>query len=124
MAVADRLAQALVGLPFLWLGYDAATDPGPRVDMAAELGLPNPELAVRFNGTAMVAGGAALILNVLPRAAATGLLASLVPTTIAGHPAWKLDDPADRQAQRIQVLKNAGLAGGLLAVALRRPSTQ
>lgn len=68
----------------------------------------------------MVAGGAALILDVLPRAAALGLVASLVPTTIAGHPFWRQDDPASRTAHRIQALKNTGLAGGLLAVAARR----
>lgn len=120
MVPTERLARALIGLPFLWLGYEAAADPGPRVQMAAALGLPEPETAVRVNGVAMAAGGAALILGVLPRAAALGLVASMVPTTIAGHAFWNDDDPAARKANRIQVLKNAGLVGGLLAVAARR----
>lgn len=119
MTPKDRVAQALVGLPFLWLGYEAAAEPGPRVDMARELGVPNPEAAVRLNGAAMAAGGAALVLGILPRAAALGLVASLVPTTVAGHPFWAQEGAA-RRANRIQVLKNAGLAGGLLAVAARR----
>jgi putative oxidoreductase len=114
-----RSAKALLGLPFLWLGYEAATEPGGRVAMAEELGLPQPETAVRLNGAAMVAGGAALMLNVFPRLAAAGLAASLVPTTMAGHAFWKDEDPATRKGNRIQVLKNAGLIGGLLSVAAR-----
>ncbi|MDN5797497.1 MAG: DoxX family membrane protein [Intrasporangium sp.] len=117
---ADRLSRLALGAAFAWLGYDAATNPGGRVQLAAELGMPNPEVAVRVNGGAMVAGGAALALGMLPGAAALGLVASLVPTTIAGHAFWKVDDPKARATQRTQVLKNIGLAGGLLAVAARR----
>ncbi len=85
---------------------------------AERLGVPAPEAAVRFNGAAMVAGGVALCANVLPRVAATGLLAALVPTTIAGHAFWKMepDDPA-RGIQKIQALKNLALIGGLGLVA-------
>ena len=119
MRVSARLPQVLTGLPFLWLGYEAAADPGGRVALAEAIGVPNPEAAVRLNGALMVAGGAALIFDKAPRLAAVGLAASLVPTTIAGHAFWRHDDPVQRTTQRIQVLKNIGLVGGLLAVALR-----
>jgi putative oxidoreductase len=123
MGVIDRLerraGQALLGAAFMKLGFDAAVDPGPRVDQAAALGLPNAELAVRGNGAAMVAGGAALTLDKLPRLAAFGLIASMVPTTLAGHAFWNFDG-AERKAQEIQFLKNAGLVGGLLLVLTAR----
>ncbi|MBW0011452.1 MAG: DoxX family membrane protein, partial [Pseudonocardiales bacterium] len=87
MGVIDRLerraGQALLGATFMKLGFDAAVHPGPRVDKAATLGLPNAELAVRGNAAAMVAGGAALTLDKLPRLAAFGLIASMIPTTLA-----------------------------------------
>src|SRR5699024_7321113 len=108
-----------LGVPFIYLGYQAAAEPGGRVTAAAELGLPEPELMVRLNGAAMVAGGAALAANVLPRWAAAGLLASLVPTTLAGHSYWQHDDEAARANQRIQFLKNVGLVGGLLGIVAR-----
>ena len=111
------VARILMGVPFVWLGYEAAAEPGGRVGLAAELGVPQPEMAVRLNGAAMVVGGAALSLGVVPRWAALGLVASLVPTTLAGHPFWRGDDPAARKSNRIQALKNLGLAGGLLAIA-------
>ncbi|MFP4311145.1 MAG: DoxX family membrane protein [Nitriliruptoraceae bacterium] len=112
-----RLARVLLGTPFVVLGYEAAAEPGPRVELARALGIPEPELAVRANGAAMALGGAALAAGILPRAAALGLVASLAPTTVAGHPYWTMEDPGARKLNRIQVLKNLGLAGGLLAVA-------
>jgi uncharacterized membrane protein YphA (DoxX/SURF4 family) len=99
---------------FMKLGFDAARQPGGRVDKAASLGLPiDPELAVRGNGAAMVVGGAALALDKLPRLATLGLLVSMVPTTLAGHPFWELEG-AERKAQEVQFYKNIALIGGLL----------
>ena len=115
--VERRTGQALLGAMFVKLGFDAARSPGPRVDKAAALGASNPELAVQANGAAMVAGGAALILDKVPRLAALGLVVSMVPTTLAGHAFWELEG-AERKAQEVQFYKNLGLVGGLL-LALR-----
>lgn len=115
----EVLGRAALAAPFIPLGYDAATEPGGRVHAASGIGIPNPELAVRFNGAAMVAGGAALALGIMPRAAATGLILSLAPTTFAGHPYWKETDPMKRNGQRIHFLKNVGLIGALVVVASR-----
>jgi uncharacterized membrane protein YphA (DoxX/SURF4 family) len=94
-------------------GWAAFTEPGPRTELAESLGLPEPELAVRANGLAMIVGGTALALGVWPRAAAAGLIASLVPTTVAGHPFWDEEDPSGRARQRTQFLKNLAIIGGL-----------
>jgi putative oxidoreductase len=118
MRVTDRLPAAALGIPFLWLGYEAAREPGKRVTLAAQIKIPQPELAVRANGGAMVLGGLGLITGVLPRAAAAGLVVSLIPTTLAGHVYWNETDVQARKAGRIQLLKNLGLIGGLLAIAL------
>jgi putative oxidoreductase len=117
MPIARTVSRALLAAPFVWLGYEAAAEPGGRVDLAAAMGVANPELAVRFNGAAMVAGGVALGFGVLPRLAAAGLAASLVPTTLAGHAFWTHEDATARKTNRIQFLKNLGLLGGLVAAA-------
>ncbi len=118
MRVTDRLPAAALGIPFLWLGCEAAREPGKRVTLAAQIKIPHPRLAVRANGGAMVLGGLGLITGVLPRAAAAGLVVSLIPTTLAGHAYWNETDVQARKAGRIQLLKNLGLIGGLLAIAL------
>lgn len=113
------LGRAALGIPFVLLGFGAATEPGGRVKAVEKVGLPQPELLVRFNGGAMVVGGAALAAGILPRAAAIGLVASLVPTTLTGHPFWAEEDPAQRTAQKTQFLKNLALTGALLVYVAR-----
>ena len=118
MYFAYRLACVALGLPFIWLGYEAVVAPGARVAMAAKLHIPRPDIAVRLNGAVMVVGGLGVATGLLWKAAAVALVLSLIPTTLAGHAFWAETDPQARKANRIQFLKNLGLMGGLLAVAL------
>lgn len=66
MRVFHVLGRGALGVPFVVLGLDAVREPGGRVKAAEAFGMPRPELAVRANGAAMVAGGAALATGVLP----------------------------------------------------------
>jgi uncharacterized membrane protein YphA (DoxX/SURF4 family) len=119
-----RLALAWV---LLRSGTDVLRHPEPRAKAAAPLldrldgvpGVPSdPVVAVRANAALQV--GAALLLAAgrAPRAAALALAASLVPTTLAGHPYWREEDPARRGQQRIHFDKNVAILGGLLLVAV------
>lgn len=112
------LARALLGFAFIVLGWDAARQPGGRVQRVASVGVPQPELAVRANGALMVAAGTTLVLGIRPRLSAVALVASMVPTTLVGHPFWQEDDLRQRTGQRIHFLKNLSMIGGLLIVAL------
>lgn len=123
MSLFNRIARVALGVPFVWLGFEAAKEPGGRTALVEKAGLPDPEMLVRANGAAMVAGGAALALGIKPRLAATGLIASLIPTTVVGHAFWEQEDPVAAKAQRVQFLKNVALLGGLLSVALSKPAT-
>ncbi len=76
------------------------------------------EQLVKANAAVQFVGAGLFALGVWPRAVALVLAASLVPTTIAGHPFWEVEDDSERTAQRIQFLKNAGLLGGLIFAAL------
>lgn len=120
------VARPLIGATFVIAGFDTARAPGGRVGKAAGLlkrlrqivPLPeDDELIVRANAVAQVAAGATLAAGIAPRVSALALAGSLVPTTIAGHPFWEIDNPAERAQQRIHFLKNTGLFGGLLFVA-------
>ena len=119
----DRLAVATARLLmagiFIHGGWSAFKEPGDRTKQAEKLGLPKAERLVRANGLAMAAGGTALALGIVPRAAAAGLIASLVPTTLAGHRFWEEEDPQARRMQLTQFLKNLGLIGGLVLLLSR-----
>jgi putative oxidoreductase len=112
------LPRALMAGIFLNGGINTFSAAEKKTGPAEKLGLPNPEQMVRFDSAAKVAGAAAMTLGILPRLAATGLSISLIPTTLGAHRFWELEDPQQRATQLTQFLKNAGLLGGLLLIAL------
>ena len=116
-------ARVLTGSTYVLLGYDALREPGGRVGLASPVlaairskaPLPDDdELLVRANAAVQVAAGTMLALGRAQRLSALALAASLVPTTLAGHPYWTIEDPVDRKLQRIHFHKNMALIGGLL----------
>jgi putative oxidoreductase len=109
-------ARWMMAAIFIRSGWDTLREPGQRrTQQAAAIGLPEPEAMVRFNGGAMMVGGLAMAGGVFPRAAATGLVFSLIPTTYAGHRFWEEEDVGRRSMQRTQFLKNLAMVGGLVA---------
>jgi putative oxidoreductase len=71
---------------------------------------------VRIKAGVDVAAGLLLATGHFTRPAAATLAATLVPTTMAGHPFWAVPKE-DRPAQQVHFLKNLGLLGGLLLAA-------
>jgi uncharacterized membrane protein YphA (DoxX/SURF4 family) len=123
MSVVRRIARPLLAASFIDGGLDQLRHPASKVGTAApliekyapRLGLPNdPELLVRANGATMVGAGTLLALGRFPRLSALALTLTLVPTTLAGHRFWEIKDPEKRKTQKLQLLKNAGMLGGLL----------
>ena len=123
-------ARVLTGSTYALLGFDALREPGGRVDQASPVlaairkWVPLPdddELLVRANAAVMVAGGTMLALGIAPRLSALALAGSLVPTTLAGHSYWAIEDPAARKQQRIQFHKNMAMLGGLLLAVIDEP---
>jgi uncharacterized membrane protein YphA (DoxX/SURF4 family) len=112
---------------FIASGVDVLANPEPRakaakpvVEMVASV-VPfapsDPVDAVRLNAAVHLGAGILLATGVMSRLAATALAVSMVPTTVAGHPFWEIDDSVKRSQQRVQFLKNLGILGGLLVVA-------
>ncbi|ASR38734.1 hypothetical protein BAY61_31240 [Prauserella marina] len=127
-----RLARPLLAAIFVSGGVNALRDAEGHANVAKPLldktvgaqadALPDavptePANLVRVDAAVKIAGGVLLATGRVPRLASVLLLGSLVPTTIAGHPFWEETEPGQRQQQKVQFLKNAGLAGGLLLAA-------
>lgn len=119
MSGTTRIAQTALAIPFIVLGVQTVTNPGPRLGAAKRLGLPAPRALVRLTGMAMIVGGGGLVLNRCPRAAAVGLAASLIPTTAGQHRFWEEPAGRHRQEKLVNFVKNMGLFGGLLKIATR-----
>jgi putative oxidoreductase len=123
-------ARMLTGSTYVLLGFDALRAPGSRVDVAGPVlaairkvaPLPeDDELVVRGNAALQVVAGGLLALGIAPRVSALALAGSLIPTTLAGHAYWTLEDPATRKLQQIQFHKNLAMIGGLLLAVLDDP---
>jgi putative oxidoreductase len=126
MTATRRVARPLLASIFIAGGVDAAKNPEGKAEaadkvaspLASTLGLPDDTTTlVRANGIVQIVAGGLLALGRMPRLAAMALMASLVPTTLAGHRFWEEDDPQARAGQRIHFLKNAAVIGGLILAA-------
>ena len=77
----------------------------------------NAVTLVRVNGITQVTGGLALATGKGRRLGALLLAGSLIPSTIAKHPFWTVQDPEARAQDRNHFLKNVSLLGGVLLAA-------
>lgn len=89
----------------------------PLLEQTAPTLPSDTETLVRANGAVQLAGGLLLATGHFTRPVSLLLAGSLVPTTLAGHPFWTSDDPAERANHQIHFMKNLGLLGGLLLAA-------
>ncbi|MGY1609597.1 MULTISPECIES: DoxX family protein [unclassified Geodermatophilus] len=128
-----RIARPLLAASFVYGGIDTLRNPQTRVPGAApvvdtitktadqQLPVQVPrdvEQWVRIDAGIKVGAGSLLALGKLPRLSALALAGSIVPTTLAGHRFWEHEDPEERFGQLSNLLKNAGLLGGLLIAAV------
>ncbi len=127
MRVVRTIARPMLAGIFVVSGLDVLANPEPRakiakpvVDAVASV-VPfaptDPVDAVTLNAAVHLGAGVLLAAGVMSRLAALALAVSMVPTTIAGHPFWEVEDPVNRSRQRTQFLKNTAILGGLLVVA-------
>jgi putative oxidoreductase len=121
------VARLLMGSTYAVLGYGALREPGQGVEEAATLmaairkKVPLPardEQLVQINGAVQATCGVLLALGVAPRLSALVLAGSMVPTTLAAHRFWTVEDPQARRQQLVQFHKNMAMIGGLLLAAL------
>ncbi|HET6531041.1 MAG TPA: DoxX family membrane protein [Actinoplanes sp.] len=123
-------ARVMLSAIFVSSGIKVLLNPDSRVEPASRvtdrvgplLEKMDPRLPsdtrslVRLKAGVDVAAGLLLATGHLTRPAAATLAATLVPTTLAGHPFWAMPKE-DRAPQQIQFMKNLGLLGGLLLAA-------
>ena len=121
------LARTLLAGTFVFGGISAwkrsSTLAGPAAKLLEPIreglpGSPTAEQLVKVNAGVQVVAGGLFALGVAPRVMAVVLGGSLVPTTLAGHRFWEMEDDAAKAQHRIQFTKNAALIGGLIFAAL------
>jgi len=74
-------------------------------------GVPQPKLAVTLSAIPLLVGGASLILGVKPKWGSAAILGFLAGVSPIMHDFWKNEDPAEREKNKIDFMKNTALAG-------------
>ena len=124
-----RLARLLLAAIFVHSGVDILRHPERRVltatpflesvvkkagDSLPEQVPTDPETLVKVDAVVKLVAGLGLALGRFPRLSALVLAVDLIPTTLAAHSFWEIEDPTARNGQRTHFMKNVGLVGGLL----------
>ncbi|AKL64364.1 MULTISPECIES: DoxX family membrane protein [Streptomyces] len=124
MTVLRRLARPMLAAPLVTGGLrtlrrpEAAAEAAGPVVRAVGKRLPvlagDPLQLVRVTGAIQATAGLLLATGRAPRLAALTLAATLVPTSLATHAFWKVEDPEERARQRAHFLTDLSALGGLL----------
>jgi len=123
MAVIRTLARPLLASIFVIGGVDVLRHPDSRVAPAEKIVRPLAEKwpalkdtrqLVQLDAGVKVVAGLLLASGRFPRLSSLALAGSLVPTTLAAHRYWEVEDPQQRAAQKIHFFKNVSMLGGLI----------
>jgi len=121
------LARSLMAALFIQGGLNAWKNSAQLAGKAAKVTEPLEEMTtadvrteqfVKANAGVQIAAGGLFALGVAPRVMSVVLGVTLIPTTLAGHRFWEMDDETERTMHRTQFAKNAAVMGGLIFVAL------
>jgi putative oxidoreductase len=134
MTVTRRLARPMLASSFIFGGIQAlrntpalaeASKPvndeirGLAQRVAPQVKVPaDDQTLVRINAGIHIVAGLGLATGRAPRLCSLALAASLVPTTVAGHPFWQEKDKDARAKQTSQFYKNLSMLGGLVLAGL------
>ncbi|MEV6582724.1 DoxX family protein [Streptomyces sp. NPDC051582] len=128
MAALRKLARPLLAAPFVSVGLRTLQRPEAVAEVSRPavrvLGKHVPLLAardplqvVRVAGAVQASAALLLATGRAPRVAALTLAAALVPTSLAAHAFWTVEDPEERARQRARFLTDLSALGGLLIAA-------
>jgi len=73
---------------------------------------------VRINAGVHILAGLGLATGRAPRLSSLALAATVLPTTMAGHPFWQEKDKGARAQQMTHFFKNLSMLGGLVIAAI------
>lgn len=134
MTVTRRLARPMLASSFIFGGVQALKNTpalaeasqevndgirGLAQKVAPQVNVPTDDKTlVRINAGIHIVAGLGLATGRAPRLCSLALAATLVPTTVAGHPFWKEKDKDARAKQTSQFYKNLSMLGGLVLAGL------
>jgi putative oxidoreductase len=114
------VARMLLMALFLVTGYTKLTHFSATTAYMASTGLPVPQVAAALAVAIELFGGLALVVGVFTRPLALLYVGFTFVSALEGHRFWNRTGP-EREAQKINFLKNVSIMGGLLLLAIVGP---
>ncbi|SEH17372.1 hypothetical protein SAMN04487967_3130 [Natronorubrum sediminis] len=107
------VGRALYSGILAYMAIDGFQNNEKRVEVAREKGVPAPDVLVPFVTGMLFVANVGILLWKFPRASAGALIVFFLGTTPGIHDFWTMDGE-ERQANKINFLKNVALLGGAL----------
>lgn len=114
-ATMSLIGRWLIAAIFLMSGIAKLTDTSGTVAHMTSAGIPYADTLATVAGVAEILGGIALVLGLLTRVGAFGLILFMIPTTLIFHAFWNYHGDA-RLPQMVNFMKNVAIIGGLAAL--------
>ncbi len=109
----SALGRLLYSGVLAYMAVDGFRNNEKRVDVARDSGVPVPEVLVPFVTAMLLVANLGVLFWKYPRASAGLLVVFFLGTTPAIHDFWTMEG-TERQANKINFLKNAALLGGAI----------
>ncbi len=116
MEIVLLVGRILFGAFFIMMGLNHFQNLAMMSGYAQSKNVPFARLAVIVTGVMLVAGGASVLLGIMPIVGLTVLILFLLSTLVTMHDFWNLKDPQQRAGEQVNFLKNVVLIGASLAL--------
>ena len=110
------VGRLLFGGMLLWMGWSNLRNSEAMVEYAKAYDVPAAAGLVPIASGMFVLGSLGIMLGIYPVIAAAMVAAFLVGVTPAMHGFWTIEEPDERQQERIAFQKNAALFGGAMVL--------
>lgn len=108
--------RIILGLYFIYNGYNHFLNLEGMAGYAASKKVPFPKVAIFGTGLLLFFGGATIMTGILMPIGILALLVFLLGVTFTMHAYWKIKDPVAKAGERINFSKNIALIGALLII--------
>ncbi len=110
------IGRILLGGFFLQNGINHLLHANDMKGYVESKGVPAPKAAVTLSAIPLIVGGTSLLLGVKPKVGTLAILGFLAGVSPIMHDFWKNEDPQEKEKNKIDFMKNAALAGAVLAL--------
>jgi putative oxidoreductase len=110
------LGRLVFGGFFLYNGINHFRQRRSLAQYTRQKNVPAPDVAVIVSGTALVVGGASILLGVKPKVGTAAIIGFLAGVSPVMHDFWRVEDPNQRMNEMVNFTKNLALLGAATAL--------